>query len=249
MMLLISHRPFPIRPAPQVLAVGVNGLQPRKGISDRETGLHTLNHRLCEWTGILTAASLIRSGTLRIESSWVGTCHYRRLLWLTSERHGRVVPHFCRASRDPMAACQALTDPTFVEDVLQDHDIIVPRTFHNDRPLADQYAVDHVAEDWEVFVSILAEQYGADARRFFQRTHGFTRCGMFVMAKDRFLSYCDEALAVIEKLLVRLTPRDDLYQNRAVAFLMERFVTFTIHQMRMRAFQTPLVLLDPGQRW
>ncbi|MGE0723123.1 MAG: DUF4422 domain-containing protein [Alphaproteobacteria bacterium] len=248
MMLFISHLPIDVRPDPWVMAVGVGGLSLDGGISDRMTGFSRLNPRLCEWTGILTAASLLRTGRLATDSPWIGTCHYRRLLWLTAVPHGTTRPHFHCATGNAMAACRALIEPWFVADILARHDAIVPRAYTYDLPMTSRYAKDHHAEDWDVFLEVMGERYGGVVRPFFDRTRSLVRCNMFVMAKDRFLAFCDEALAVIEELLVRLTPHEDFYQNRAIGFLMERFVTFLVDHSGMRVYDTPMVLLDPRAR-
>lgn len=245
MMLFISHRPIDVRPDPWVLPVGVGGLAPEGGISDRATGLHTLNDRLCEWSGILTAASLMRSGGLVTDSPWIGTCHYRRFLWLTPVRHRTVLTKIWRKTLNPMAGCRALIDPAHVATILEEFDCIMPRSIYYDLPLAPQYRSAHRPEDWEVFIDVLRDVFGIDAGRFFEQTHKLTPYSMFVMRPDRFLAYCDDAVQVIEGLLARLAPAPDAYQNRAIGFLMERYVTFSLHHQRLRAFETPVVLVDP----
>lgn len=104
--------------------------------------------------------------------------------------------------------------------------------------LAKQYDVYHVYDDLLKALNVIADVHGNEtyskvASWFATETDMTAPYNMFVLRRDKFVKWCEFIFPVLFEIMKRidLTGRDG-YQKRAICFLTERLLSYSVWQFR-----------------
>ncbi|SFG25421.1 DUF4422 domain-containing protein [Oribacterium sp. WCC10] len=137
-------------------------------------------------------------------ADYIGFSHYRRKFVLTSEQFNAIL----------------------TENI----DIIVTEPIVNFATVRGQYAKDHIAKDWDIFIDVIGElapEY-LSAAELIQDSIYYYAYNMFIMKKDIFDEYCNFIFPILERCEELIGLKEDIYQNRYVGFLAERLLSIFI---------------------
>ena len=105
--------------------------------------------------------------------------------------------------------------------------------------LKQHYACMHYGKDFELFVSQLQRSKVYDREIFelwINEKFLFAPCNSFILKKELFQNYCEDAFDVMLPLVdkINLKGRSN-YQQRALAFLFERFMSYWCFRLQVQA--------------
>lgn len=133
-----------------------------------------------------------------IKSNYVGLCHYRRLFDLTDE---------------------------MLDSLIEGgYDVILPEPLLLYPNIETQYKNYHYTVDWDIMMNVLNEispEYYITAKDVFNKNIFYPYC-MGIYKKTYFDEYCEWLFPIIDEIFKRCKTKNDVYQNRYIAFLTER---------------------------
>jgi len=245
---VIYHKPFPEIPdVPWMRIAAKNGFRPSDGreYAAVDTGDH-IDALSPSWAEFTVLYWVWRNAE---PTPWVSFPHYRRHFFhlldheVTIER----VAHFdpapatlgVIASRENHLAALAR---------LEHNDCIVPVRIAFPMGVARQFQKVHGEHNWKVFLDHVG-RLGEEWRRhrgWFDTATRIHPYQMFVMRWRDFDEYMATAVALMSSMHEELEIPAEGYQQRAPAYLMERFLNLYLHVKRLRLAETPVLLLEPG---
>lgn len=140
------------------------------------------------------------------KSDYIGFSHYRRKFVL-SEQH--------------------------IESIVKDRiDVVVTEPMVNFATVRGQYAKDHIIEDWDVLISVIAEsnpEYLNAAKQIQDGIYYFAY-NMFIMKYEILNEYCNFIFPILKRCEEIIGTKDDIYQNRYIGFLGERLLSIFLEK-------------------
>ena len=117
-----------------------------------------------------------------------------------------------------------------LKHILETYDWVIPFLGNNYSPktLKQQYQFHHLSEDWHIFIQLIQEAFpkkACDWIHKLERQFKMRPTLMMIMPFEEFDELMSWLFPFLFKLYERLTPSDDPYQKRAVAYLCERLLT------------------------
>ena len=140
-------------------------------------------------------------------ANYVGFCHYRRLFDLNNSK---------------------------ISKLLNEYDIILPRIFTLDCTVREQYNRDHIKEDLDKTLEIIASKYPdymEDAENVLNKKTIYF-CNMFITNRELFNSYCEWLFDILFELEKVTAISENKYQSRIFGFLSERLLNIFIEHVK-----------------
>lgn len=140
-------------------------------------------------------------------ANYVGFCHYRRLFDLNNSK---------------------------ISKLLNEYDIILPRIFTLDCTVREQYNRDHIKEDLDKTLEIIASKYPdymEDAENVLNKKTIYF-CNMFITNRELFNSYCEWLFDILFELEKVTVISENKYQSRIFGFLSERLLNIFIEHVK-----------------
>lgn len=140
-------------------------------------------------------------------ANYVGFCHYRRLFDLNNSK---------------------------ISKLLNEYDIILPRIFTLDCTVREQYNRDHIKEDLDKTLEIIASKYPdymEDAENVLNKKTIYF-CNMFITNRELFNSYCEWLFDILFELEKITAISENKYQSRIFGFLSERLLNIFIEHVK-----------------
>lgn len=140
-------------------------------------------------------------------ANYVGFCHYRRLFDLNNSK---------------------------ISKLLNEYDIILPRIFALDCTVREQYNRDHIKEDLDKTLEIIASKYPdymEDAENVLNKKTIYF-CNMFITNRELFNSYCEWLFDILFELEKITAISENKYQSRIFGFLSERLLNIFIEHAK-----------------
>jgi len=178
----------------------------------------------------------------------LGLCHYRRYFLLDNKRYFffKRRKRYFQPTPDFFNYITAPERTAVVEQLLLNHDVIVPRRIHLGVPLSRHYAACHVQEDWDLFIQgieALYPQYSTEIN-WFDKTSYIHPYNMMIAPKDFFDRYMSILFPLLLWMEEKRAFRADPYQGRVPAFLAERFFTYYLHVTGARYSEAPVAISE-----
>ena len=105
-------------------------------------------------------------------------------------------------------------------------DVVVTEPIINFDSVKQQYAKDHHAEDWHIFMQAIHELTPEYAQAVEQ-----VQDGIYYFAYNMFImKYCEFIFPILEYCESKIGQREDVYQNRYVGFLAERLLSIFLEK-------------------
>ena len=240
----MMHKEATIPNAAFYEAVGLGGFSSQKVVHVDNTGIGNISHLnrfYCELTGL-------HHVWRNTQSKLVGICHYRRYLNvipLASETMG-----FLSAPMNDVVL-QLLEDPrqeTRAQELLSTYDVILPTCIYSPFGVGHDYKAAHGSAEWEIFLEVLDEYYGAKAHGMRAERRNFY-CNLMIAERHFFDHYCSHMFAVIDRVFKHIGTLTEVegarYQPyRYPGYLAERFMVAFINVHRMRFYETAVISID-----
>lgn len=140
-------------------------------------------------------------------ANYVGFCHYRRLFDLNNSK---------------------------ISKLLNEYDIILPRISTLDCTVREQYKRDHIKEDLDKTLEIIASKYPdymEDAENVLNKKTIYF-CNMFITNRELFNSYCEWLFDILFELEKVTVISENKYQSRIFGFLSERLLNIFIEHVK-----------------
>ena len=140
-------------------------------------------------------------------ANYVGFCHYRRLFDLNNSK---------------------------ISKLLNEYDIILPRIFTLDCTVREQYNRNHIKEDLDKTLEIIASKYPdymEDAENVLNKKTIYF-CNMFITNRELFNSYCEWLFDILFELEKVTVISENKYQSRIFGFLSERLLNIFIEHVK-----------------
>lgn len=209
----------------QHIQTGCKQTTPMRGVLGDNTGdnISYLNDTFAE----LTAHYWVWKNAPK--TPFVGFQHYRRFFNFSTKPYKQSSPYFLYKKR----ASQCL-NPTDILNHLNQYNLTIPRLggpFENNLTVQSQYEKVHDPKAWEAMISYLSKKFSApqkDSLFQFLDYHYLHPCILYVASYDTFntmMTWLFDILFELKEILPK-TIYPDPYQNKQIAFLAERLLTF-----------------------
>lgn len=159
-------------------------------------------------------------------ANYVGFCHYRRLFDLNNSK---------------------------ISKLLNEYDIILPRIFTLDCTVREQYNRDHIKEDLDKTLEIIASKYPdymEDAENVLNKKTIYF-CNMFITNRELFNSYCEWLFDILFELEKVTVISENKYQSRIFGFLSERLLNIFIEHVKriddIKIYEVPVKFIEENK--
>lgn len=159
-------------------------------------------------------------------ANYVGFCHYRRLFDLNNSK---------------------------ISKLLNEYDIILPRIFTLDCTVREQYNRDHIKEDLDKTLEIIASKYPdymEDAENVLNKKTIYF-CNMFITNRELFNSYCEWLFDILFELEKVTVISENKYQSRIFGFLSERLLNIFIEHVKriddIKIYEVPVKFIKENK--
>ena len=179
----------------------------------------------------------------------LGLCHYRRYFVL-DENGFYFLKRRKKYFHPTPKEFEYLTAPertAFVEKALSKYDVIVPQRVSLGMSISRHYAVNHVREDWELFIQGIQELFPHQSTHvsWFDEIQYLHAYNMMIASKSFFDSYMSSLFTLLFWMENKKPFRTEPYQCRVPAFIAERYFTFYLHAIGARYLEVPVAISEP----
>lgn len=189
---------------------------------DTGDNISTKNKSFCELTGLYW---LWKNHTCDI----IGVCHYRRF--------------FLQNNR--------MLTKEYIEKTLEEYDIIIPSNLYaNGDSTRNQYALNHIIDDFDICGEIIREKYPEYTQAFdvMQNCPLMNCYNMLIARKEVFDEYCSWLFDILFEVEKRndLTGRDT-QQQRVFGYLSERLLKVWLLKQNLRVKEQVVKLMSSDE--
>ena len=157
----------------------------------------------------------------------VGLTHYRR--------------YFFKSIRN--TKLDNVIDKKYIENILKDYDIILPKKDYFITTIIEQYKKIHKTDDLEKCGEIIKEKYNDyyDSYQRIMKRKGIYCYNMFIMKKKQFDEYMKWLFGIFEELekKIDISNYDD-YNKRIYGFLSERLLNVWLDKNNLKIKEIPV---------
>jgi hypothetical protein len=242
-------RKFPIPESENIIPLACGDFQDHSISINTKTG-DNINHLNPYWNEYTSLYWIIKNQTLPKK---VGFMHYRKFFAIELQSSNRWQPVYrTNPTQEILNQLCSTAAVRRYERTLDSHDIIVPRGYHLNLSIKDQYTNSHGEEEWNQFELAIANVLPEYKQHlpFFYETNYFIFFGMMITHREFFLRYVSQVVCVLNELLRMRMPNiksDEAARfrhHRYPAYLGERFFMLFLHANSLRRFECPVVLLE-----
>lgn len=224
--------------------VGLGGFS--EGMSSHDAqNLDNISHKnkhYCELTG------LYHVWRNSVKPSILGTAHYRRYLNVLPlygiNNNGFLSLKWDQGSlllKHPMQEKQVIK-------LLEEYDIIVPKSYFLNESLARHYINTHSNVEWQEFLRSLDFLYGSNSHSLRSDKRAFWG-NIFIARREVFDKYCHDLFSAIDSVYASVGVPTEVanarYQPfRYPGYLAERFLTAFINSHRLKYYEADLVQIN-----
>ncbi len=176
-----------------------------------------------------------------VKSDIIGFCHYRRYFDFKL-RNGE---YFLGQDR----CCKYLQnnfDAKFIEDILQNADVILPVPFLlKEISIRKHYSIVHDMEALNLMKQVLLKlypEYGQAVNITLEKNKMYA-CNMFIMKRSLFQSYMAWLFNILEHMEPFVKTKQG-YQTRTLAFLAERMLNIYVDFNHLKIKEIPRIFID-----
>lgn len=209
----------------------------------------------------LTALFWIWKNIAKIDSKWIGLCHYRRYFVLP-ETWIKKKLFSCKLITDRRDSYNKEFDESLLDDVsskelkqkltqaLSAGKVVVPTPANLSLELKVEasikmhYIYNHIPEDWYLMRSAvinLYPEYNQSFDAFFEQETKMHCYNMFIANKDIFTAYCSWLFTILFELEKTVKLSEYEYQKRVFGFFSERLFNLYIFHNKLEKQEFPVL--------
>ena len=209
----------------------------------------------------LTALYWIWKNLDKIDSKYIGLCHYRRYFTLPllkkgifgidkNDKRDTYIEQFDNQSLSKISSNQVLN--SFL-NTLNQGKLILPKAVlleglkDHHFNLKEHYIYNHIKEDWynlEEAVHKICPDYYNLFQQYTNSTNKISCYNMFIGDRDFVKNYCDWLFPILEELENTVKPSEYPYQKRVFGFISERLVNLYAFKNQLNIAEYPVVFFE-----
>lgn len=242
-------RSFIIPDSTHVTPVGCAGYTSEKILLNTNSGdsIDELNTYWNEYTSLYWILRNVQLPNL------VGFMHYRKFFALEFLLSGNWAPVLKAEPSQELLnrLCSEQTVKKYTE-ILQSHDVIVPKGYQMNMSIRDQYIRSHGEREWYLFEKAVTKALPEyeEHLSFFRESNYFIFFGMMLTHRHWFKRYVSEVTRVLSELLklekpqIRPDETTRFRYHRYPAYLGERFFMLFLYANNLKKYESPVILLE-----
>lgn len=134
----------------------------------------------------------------------------------------------------------------YITNCLKKNDVILSEQVCHPYSIEIDYSCNHVREDFELVRDVILKYYPEYASKWDFFTKKNNKCSyynMFIMKKGLFDNFCKWQFGILAKVEENITLSPHPYQQRALAFIAERLLSFYCYYHNLRVITQPIYFL------
>lgn len=249
----VFHKDF-FKPAADYVVpihAGKSASDKQLDILSDNTGDHIshLNNTFCELTVLYWLWKNAERST-----SHFGLCHYRRYFTLkppmNALKPARIISYFPAQENIDKVVTPSLHDE--LTNLLATNDVIVqqPMLIHRNKSgtlnLEQHYKKDHIANDWNVLITTIAELYPAykPSIKTFNESLKMSFFNMMIAPWNVWDDYLTWLFTILFEVQKRILVSDNAYQARVFGFMSERLMNLYLQHNDTKTAYLPIAVFD-----